>query len=354
MKVIKFPSINQFIHLVSSVKRRYEFVGLDENEIAIYDSSKPKPILTFTGSVKLHGTNAAVCYNENDGIWYQSRTDFITPEHDNAGFASFATYRKDIFMNFFNEIYEREKLDPKEFSISIYGEFVGKGIQKGVGISKLDKSMFIFGVKITPHTETEEEQKENPAYWVDHSTFKSEDDRIYNIEDYKTYSIDIDFNDPKSVEEKLTELTLSVENECPISKEFGFEHTMGEGIVWYCINEGSVLRFKTKGEKHKNKVEKERKPIDNEKLDRINKVVQLVTPDWRLEQMLDETFNLMNGGVLDIKKLGDYIKAVIKDIVKEELLLITENDLEMRDINKFISNVARDYFLEKYNESIMN
>lgn len=77
--MIKFPSIEQFRTVVSNVNRRYNFVGLDENGEAIYDPNLPKPVLTFKGTIKLHGTNAGVSYNSQDDLWAQSRENIITP-----------------------------------------------------------------------------------------------------------------------------------------------------------------------------------------------------------------------------------------------------------------------------------
>lgn len=54
-KHISFPSIEKFSNIVANINRQHNFVGLDDNGDAIYDLSKPKPILTFTGTVKLHG-----------------------------------------------------------------------------------------------------------------------------------------------------------------------------------------------------------------------------------------------------------------------------------------------------------
>ena len=54
-KMIKYPSIEQFRNIVSNVNRHFNFVGLDENGDAIYDPTLPKPIITFKGTVKLHG-----------------------------------------------------------------------------------------------------------------------------------------------------------------------------------------------------------------------------------------------------------------------------------------------------------
>lgn len=220
--MIKFPSIEQFRTVVANVNRRYNFTGLDENGEAIYDPSLPKPVLTFKGTVKLHGTNAAVSFNAPSGMWAQSRENIITPEKDNAGFAFFAHSHEAEFMRLFHDVAVNNDIDMHKNTITIYGEWAGGNIQKGVGICNLPKSFFIFGVKITPHTETEEELKENPAYWVDYSYLKNNDVRIYNIDDYPTYSIDIDFNMPQLVQNQLSELTIAVEEECPVAKAFGF------------------------------------------------------------------------------------------------------------------------------------
>ena len=62
-KLISFPSIDQFKTLVSNVNRQYNYVGLDDKGEAIYDHSKPKPILFLKGTVKLHG-----CFEKNTPI----------------------------------------------------------------------------------------------------------------------------------------------------------------------------------------------------------------------------------------------------------------------------------------------
>jgi len=207
-KMIKFPSIEQFRTVVSNVNRRYNFVGLDDNGEAIYDPTLPKPVITFKGTVKLHGTNASVSFNAPSGMWAQSRENIITPEKDNAGFAFFAHSHEVEFMRLFHDVAAKENIDMHKNTITIYGEWAGGNIQKGVGVCDLPKSFFIFGVKITPHTETEEELKTNPAYWVDYSYLKNNDVKIYNIYDFPTYSIDIDFNMPQLVQNQLSELSI--------------------------------------------------------------------------------------------------------------------------------------------------
>lgn len=350
-KHISFPSIEQFRNVVATVNRHYNFIGLDETGEAIYDLNKPKPKLVFTGTVKLHGTNFGVCYNAIDGIWAQSRENIITPQSDNAGSAFFVETNKAVFLDLFNQVIQKYNIDPNENTISIYSEWAGKGIQKAVGISNLDKSIFIFGLKITPHAKSEDDK--TPAYWLDHSFLKSPEHRIYNVLDYKTYSIEIDFNMPQLAQNKIIEMTIEVEDECPISKAFGISG-IGEGIVFSHRNEdGTVYRFKSKGEKH-SKASKVTtlKPVDDVKLNNIVQTVNAVTPDWRLEQALDKTFDLINGGQIDIKKLGDFIRNVITDILKEESDVIAVAGLEPKDINSKISERCRNYFFQKQNEAV--
>jgi len=348
-KHISFPSIEQFRNVVGTVNRQYNFVGLDENGEAIYDSTLPKPVLTFKGTVKLHGTNAGVCFNDLDGMWYQSRENIITPEKDNAGFAFFADANKEQFASMFAKIAERSNIDTTKNTISIFFEWAGTGIQKNVGISEIQKSAFIIGIKVTPHVENDDEIKIKPAYWIDFSNINANEHRIYNILDFKTYEIEIDFNRPELSTNEILKLTLEVENECPVSNYFGIKG-IGEGIVFSCEYKGVVHRFKSKGELHagKSKV-KTLKPVDDVKISKLIDLADKVTPEWRLDQMLTSTFNLLNGGELDIKRLGDYIKNVSGDILKEEIDVIAEAGFEYKDIAKYVSEISKKYFLNKFN-----
>lgn len=86
-KQINYPKVQQFRNIVSTIRRGSSFDDLDNDGNPIYNENRQKPILTFTGTVKLHGTNASVCYNQKEGFWAQSRSRIITSESDNAGFA---------------------------------------------------------------------------------------------------------------------------------------------------------------------------------------------------------------------------------------------------------------------------
>lgn len=340
--MIKFPSIEQFRTVVSNVNRHFNFVGLDENGEAIYDPTLPKPTITFKGTVKLHGTNAAVSGNFG-GFWAQSRENIITPEKDNAGFAFFAHSHKEIFEAMISAVLLNNGLDGNKNTVTIYGEWAGGNIQKGVGVCNLPKSFFIFGVKITPHTETEEELKANPAYWVDYSYLRAPEQNIYNIDDYPTYSIDIDFNMPQLVQNQLSELTIKVEEECPVAKAFGFSG-IGEGIVWTAEFKGVVHRFKVKGEKHSSSKVKTLAAVDVEKLEGIQKFVDYAVTESRFNQALENIFP--NNEPIDVKKMGDVIRWVVNDVIKEEMDTMVENKIEPKETNKYISAKVREMFFK--------
>ena len=146
MRHIKFPSIEQFRNVVKNVSHRASYVGMDDNGDAIFDRLAPKPTLKFEGTVKLHGSNAAYLESPSGEYWFQSRENIITPEKDNAGFAMFGCANLNILKQLCDKIKQDFKIPSA--TIAVFGEFVGIGIQKNVAISQIDKSFFVFAIKV--------------------------------------------------------------------------------------------------------------------------------------------------------------------------------------------------------------
>lgn len=337
-KHISYPKIQQFRNIVANINREITFTGLDEDGNALYDPSIKKPVLTFKGTVKLHGTNASVCYNEKDGFWVQSRQNIITVIKDNAGFAFFAESNNIHFLSLIQDIKNENNIDTSIYTISIYGEWAGKGIKKGVGISQLEKAFYVFGVKVS-----KPQDEEFNSYWVDSSNIRNNDCRIFNVNDYKTYSIDVDFNMPQLSQNKFAEITEQVEKECPISKAFGIDNGMGEGVVWSVEYKGNNHRFKVKGEKHSVSKVKKLASVDVEKLNSIQEFVEYAVTKNRFNQAIENVFGIED---IDIKKMGDLIRWVVTDITKEEMDTMSQNGLEPKDVNKYISNKTREMFFK--------
>lgn len=338
-KMITFPEIGQFRQIIKLVNDNTRYSGRDENGDAIFDASKVLPTLTFSGTVKLHGTNAGVTLTKTGEMYAQSRENVITIEKDNAGFAFFVESNKESFKKLF------KTLDIRDADyLTIFGEWCGGNIQKNVAINGLPKMFVIFAVKLS----FDDEQKAN-YFLTDDETkhLKNVDSRIYNILDFEQFKIDIDFQNPQLIQNKLIELTNDVEVECPVGKAFG-NIGVGEGIVWKCDTPKGTLRFKVKGEKHSSSKVKHLAPVNTEKVNSIKEFAEYVVTESRLNQAIEKVFTSVNQPI-DIKKMGDFLKWINNDVMKEEIDTLNDNGLEPKDVNGVISNLARTWFLDKWN-----
>jgi len=350
-KFISFPKIGQFKNVIKTINDRVRYDGVDENGDAIFNRYRELPTLTFKGTVKLHGTNAGVSFNREDGMWAQSRKNIITVENDNAGFAFFVDTNKSIFQKLFDELNDEIHFKDTDI-ITIFGEWFGGNIQKGVAINGLPKSFSIFAVKVTPIEVITNPESKVTAYFLNESVYsklKSPDNNIYNTVDFENWIIEIDFNKPAEIQNKLIELTELVEKQCPVGKAFGNDG-IGEGIVWVHQSEDyDTLRFKVKGEKHSSSKVKKLAPVDTEKLNSINEFLDFAVTENRLNQALEVVFT-MNNEDIDIKKMGEFLKWIMSDIIAEESDVLAKSNLEPKDIGKSVSNKARKWFLEKWNK----
>jgi len=343
-KLFRMPSIEAFRHVIQQVTHRARYRGDDETGQPIYENCA-LPTLKFRGSVKMHGTNAGIVFMwDKDSSTYnmhaQSKGLIITPVKDNVGFAAFAhTSGVD---NLVEEILGDFDGEQPEV-IRVYGEWIGRKIQKGTPYNTLDKMFVIFAIKIDNKWLSEDKL----------SMVKMSDKRIFNILDYPTYEILVDFNNPKIAAEAMAKLVDNVEKECPVGKAFGIDNGVGEGIVWVCTTDGwgsSRYWFKTKGEEHKSSGTKEKVPVDIERLNSINELVDSFLTNSRLEQGLDQIRE--NHQELSRKSTGFYVKWVSGDVVKEELDTIVGNGFEVKEITKTVSNKARKWFFNKLDEGV--
>lgn len=349
MKNVKMKKIGQFREIVSTINRTATFVGLGDDGEAIYDNTRTKPTLTFKGTTKLHGTNASVCLHK-DEIYAQKKSGKITIEKDNFGFAFFVESNKDHFKELLKEIAKRANINTDENILTYYGEWAGNGIQKSVAISNIEKSFFGFGVKITPITNSEDDEQN--SYWLDSDIFgdlKATDRRIYNLYMFKTFEVEVNFESPLTLgkaQELFEKLTLEVEAECPVAKELGHEG-IGEGIVWTATWNDTQLIFKTKGDKHSVSKVKKVASIDIEKLKSIEEFVNYASTHNRFEQALGEVFGKDEP---EMKRMGDLIRWVVNDINSEEIDTLVGNGLEPKDVNKYISTDVRNRFIKYLDE----
>lgn len=339
MRLIKFPSIEQYRNVIRNVKHKAQFVGLDESGEPIMDRNVILPKLTFEGTVKLHGTNSSIVISPDGEFWAQSRENIITPEKDNAGFAMFAHANMERFKQITAGI--REQGD-----VVIYGEYCGGNIQKGIAICQLPKMFVIFGIAIAD----EENQKTYLSRFnIEQMAKAHKTDNVHLVYDFQTWTKEIDFENPALYQNELNEITEMVETECPVGKSFGISG-IGEGVVWKCVTPGyedSGFWFKVKGEKHAASKVKTLAKVDIEKLNNIQALAERVANNERLEQMHQQVFDTLNGGETDMKKMGDFIKAVMGDIFKEEIDLIAESGYTGKELNAPVCKICRSFIAGK-------
>jgi hypothetical protein len=330
MKHISFPSIDQFRNAIKHVRDNAKYHGV------------PVPSVRFVGTVKMHGTNAGICKNSAGEIWVQSRENIITPEKDNAGFATWAHGKRDVF----RQIFDRIEDETGTRDVQIFGEWCGGNIHKGVGLNQLPKMFVVFGVQFGeggPWLSLDGINHYIPSNGVD----------IFHIGQFPSWQVIIDMNNPEQMQNELIRLTMEVEARCPVAAQLlgptAVDPLVGEGIVWVAAEaidsdlRVDNLRFKVKGEKHAVSKVKTVAPVDVEKMNSLTEFVESVVTINRLNQGLDK---LRERGLdVDPKNTGEFIKWVVGDVLKEELDTMSANGFTTKDVTPKIASTARQFFL---------
>jgi hypothetical protein len=372
-KFAKYPSTEQFRTVVADVLKFQE-----RNQIL-----EPFTV-SFTGTVKLHGTNAAVLWDFNDDheLVCQSRSHRITPQQDNAGFATFIS--KALVTLEIKKLMRQLQATGAGGAAAgdvmvLYGEWCGNGIQKGVAIAELSPMFVIFAGQVQSPTtepvvdaeaeaeaETEPEPEdqdqdqvqapgpEEPVperHWISKERLKElmpdPKTKIFHVFQFPTWTIDIKFKQPELgiAQTELSRLTMMVESECPVGRHFGV-HGVGEGIVWRGSLNGRSLVFKVKGDKHS--VTKVRKlaAVDIEKLTGITEFLEYSVTCNRMEQGYTELFG-SGSAVPESRDVAQFIKWVIADVVKEESDTMAAAGITVKDMGKMASDIARKRFFQR-------
>lgn len=333
----KFTSIESFAH----VYRGQEF----------FDA---RAVVTYGAKIKLHGTNAAVRVDGNNNVHAQSRSRDITPTTDNCGFARWV-HEHEASWKFPNS-----ELTTRKFigDVTYYGEWAGKGIQKGDAVAKLDqKYFFIFAV------ENDGKMFVDPAAI---ESFIPDLDDVIVLPWDMTFDTPVNFNDADQCQtfaDMLNGEVKAVEEQDPfIYGIFGVEGP-GEGWVlcpmynpgetdiekmsfvdrhWY-----NYMTFKVKTDAHM--VQKTKKAVSKDievPAGVVEFVAMFVTPA-RCEQGLTEI-----GGVAVMSNTGNFLKWLGQDVKKESETELADAGLEWKDVTKHVTKAAQVWFIGKTREIV--
>jgi hypothetical protein len=310
---------------------------------------EPHPTtISFSGTVKLHGTHADLVIYADDIIRLQSRNRLaLDIVHDNYGVAaSILPLRtetlklRDEFRKRFLELNPREKIDD-EFPIIIAGEWIGPGVQKSVAIEKLPRKYFvILSISIN------NSWLPNEGY----GDISNESVGIYNISRGGTFSEILDVNDTEAFMERAMALTIAVEKECPFAKSFGLSG-VGEGIVWKAEHPlGASSRFwmKTKGPLHRvvdRDSLKKAVAARGENTTKAKAFAEAVVTAQRLDQAWD--FLVEMEIARNKKGLGDFMRWLNNDVEVEEKKAIADLNVNKHTLRKEMQNIGKAYYFKR-------
>ena len=202
---VKFGSIDQLRHFIKDMKHH------------------GKEVVNLTGTVKIHGTNAGIGYDiESKELFVQSRNNIITVESDNAGFAAYVEKNKQFFKEQLERLAQELSADSGVKSIILYGEWAGGNIQKGVAVCEVEKFFAPFELKYVKH---------DHSYNLGNvSDFYNSEIRCFPVTVFPKYHVKLDLNNVEEAQQQIVDLTLKVEECCPVGEFFGVKG-VGEQVI---------------------------------------------------------------------------------------------------------------------------
>lgn len=330
-------SIGRFEHVVKSINFAADTYNVE------------KPVLSYIGTVKMHGTNGGVgYYKENDVLAALSKENYLTEEKQNNGFWGFVNSRQPLFLSAFEKL---KKAYPKEWDnadyIVIFGEYCGSSIQKKVALAQCEKMFVVFGGMFVKKGDTPESNEELLFDNEMVALLSDPENKVYQVFDFQTYSVTIDFNTPETVVDLLSNLTQSVEDKCPVAAAFNHEG-IGEGIVWQAQHpkyRHPRYWFKSKGDAHKVSKQKSLVTVDQEQLTGMTQFVDYACTEARMEQAVSVLEAKLDRKVnnTDHKELMMWLTT---DILKEESD-VKPNDFDGKTFGKLVAKKLGQ-FLHEY------
>lgn len=329
----KFTSILQFRSVKRSVEIKTQFVADDPlTGMPQVDRTRKSPTLEYEGTVKIHGCCCSARI-ENGVVACQSRDREISPSDDNFGFARFiAALPQGTLQSTFGD------------NVVIHGEWAGKGVQPTVATSQLDKFWTVFSVVNLGDESTYVSPATSELVGAISLLNKH---RIFSNRQFGVFNITIDFENPGEAVNRMNEITLAVEKECPVGKFFGVSG-IGEGVVWRPIDnewKDPKFVFKVKGAEHSTSKVVTLATIDVEKVSSIEAFVEKYLTEGRLQQGFD--WLAANNHPQTKQSMGLFIKWVSNDLIKEESDTLEESGFVEKDINGSVSKKARNWLFEK-------
>lgn len=182
------------------------------------DNLPANPILRYVGTIKAHGFNSSIISRPGKPLMYQSRHIVLHDDAQLRGFVRFCREREPLINSCF------AGQDPKRSDsiLSLYGEWCGFSVHKGVGIAKQDPFWVVFAARVGADPAHGWVQQEDQLWQHVHSP----DDRVHSIYSFPTFTLSVDLNNPEASIAETQRLAELVGADCPMASQLG---TPGSG-----------------------------------------------------------------------------------------------------------------------------
>ncbi|PVH69214.1 hypothetical protein DL98DRAFT_626083 [Cadophora sp. DSE1049] len=324
----------------------FEFVANYEKLAPHILQFPPSSQVSLTGTVKIHGVHLDLVIHSDNTVRLQSRyASNIGLENDVYGFAKQMLPRQEEIADLRARYISRYKeLNPNteislEAPLIIAGEWIGRGINKGVAVCELPNCFVIISVCVN-------------YKWIPdepYSMISNEAAGIYNISRGGFYKATIDIASEKTLAtsmEILQSHNLAVEGNCPFARALGIIGA-GEGIVWkaeHPLSENSRLWFKTKGPLYNSRRRIEKLQSDNPRV-----LVKVLAEDFVTEARLDQAFYylLETSIVPNQQSETEFLSWLLGDVEAEERNEITEMKIDLGLLRAEVRRIGHEWFSEK-------
>lgn len=309
--------------------------------------------ITYKSKVKLHGQNGGVNLSlAADGsvvMAVQSRSQFIAANNKLGKVIGDATaYWQSLFDK--TAGYKR---------LTVFGEFAGPGVQKGVALAKIPSLIFaVFGAEIDGQIVFDPTQltalltKKGTVQLPKHT---------YVLPWYPATAADgtsypLNFTDEKAMESPLNEINASVSaidsNDPWVEAVFNVKGN-GEGLVFYPTTMADAktgyltkeafetFAFKAKGEKHRTVATEKAVSTKAPAAAGVDAFVRMVTTDARMEQ------GVQSVGGYDKSKTGAFVKWLVADVQKECKAELEASKLQWKEVQGAVTKAAQSWWLAK-------
>ena len=254
---------------------------------------------------------------------------------------------KTLYLERFISLNQSAEVDTSH-PLIIASEWIGKGIQKDVGISNLPRSFVIVCASLNG-------QRLPDASYAD---LHDEMAGIYNVHSCSpAYRCTFNPQNPAKCEEEIMKPTSAVDAECRFARSFGIERDFREGIVWKGATPwgraDARYWLKTKGPSHspKSAMDKGAGP-EEQKLGRKYKVGAFVRKNVH-ERRLEQGLGYLHETCVtpEEKATKTFVDWVVGDLVTEEGQAMLREVLDERQVKARATELASRWFKKKLEET---